>query len=52
MPIEKAIEWQSAFDRYGFFIVAALLFLPVGGSNIISLIVSPIVSALTGLFFK
>jgi len=51
MSIEKAYEWQQAFDRYGFFIVAACLFLPVGGSNIISLIVTPIVQFLSNLFF-
>ena len=51
MSVEKAYEWQKAFDRYGFFIVAACLFLPIGGSNIINLIVSPIVSALSKIFF-
>ena len=51
MSVEKSYEWQKAFDRYGFFIVAACLFLPVGGSNIINLIVSPIVSFLSNLFF-
>lgn len=51
MSVEKAYEWEKAFDRYGFFIVAACLFLPVGGSNIISLIVSPIVSWMTNLLF-
>lgn len=51
MSVEKSYEWQKAFDRYGFFIVAACLFLPIGGSNIINLIVSPIVSFLSNLFF-
>jgi len=51
MSVEKAYEWEQAFNRYGFFIVAACLFLPVGGSNIISLIVTPIVSSLIKLFF-
>lgn len=52
MSVERSVEWEQAFDRYGFFIVAACLFLPVGGSNIISLITSPVVSFLTNLFFK
>jgi len=51
MSVEKAYEWEQAFNRYGFFIVAACLFLPVGGSNIIDLIVSPIVSFLINIFF-
>jgi len=52
MPIEKAYEWEKAFERYGFFIVAACLFLPIGGSNIINIIVSPIVSFISNLFFN
>lgn len=44
LPQEKSVEWQKAFDQYGFVIIAVLLFLPVGGSNIISLIISPIIS--------
>ncbi|MFA7300771.1 MAG: site-2 protease family protein [Candidatus Shapirobacteria bacterium] len=51
MSVEKAYEWQKAFDRYGFFIVAACLFLPIGGSNIVNLIVSPVVFALSNIFF-
>ncbi len=51
MSVEKAYDWEKAFERYGFFIVAACLFLPIGGSNIINIIVSPIVSFLSHLFF-
>ena len=51
MPVEKAYEWEKAFERYGFFIVAACLFLPIGGSNIINIIVSPIVYYISNLFF-
>lgn len=43
LPVDTALQWEHAFDRYGFFLLAALLFLPVGGSNIISLILSPII---------
>ena len=51
MPVEKAYEWEKAFERYGFFIVAACLFLPIGSSNIINIIVSPIVYYISNLFF-
>lgn len=44
MPIEKAVEWEEVFERYGFFILAALLFLPVNGSNIISIVISPVIN--------
>lgn len=51
MSVEKAYEWEQAFEKYGYFIVAACLFLPVGGSNIISLIVTPIVTAIVSFLF-
>lgn len=41
LPPEKSIEWQKAFDRYGFFLLALLLILPFGSSNLISLLISP-----------
>lgn len=52
LPIDKAIEWEEVFQRYGFLILAALLFLPVGGSNIISLIISPIINIVLTLFLR
>jgi Zn-dependent protease len=51
LPIDTAVRWQEAFDRYGFFLVAILLFLPFAGSNLINLIVSPIVSLLVNLLY-
>ena len=44
LPVDKAVEWEEAFEKYGFFILAALLFLPIADSNIISLIISPIIN--------
>lgn len=50
LPERAAIEWEAAFSRYGFLLIAALLFLPVGGSNVINLIISPVIQfALTVL---
>jgi len=49
LPETQAAEWASTLDRYGFIILAALLFLPVGGSNIINLIISPIINFLLHL---
>lgn len=43
LPLDKAIEWQESFDKYGFFILALLLFLPFGNSNLISIIITPII---------
>ena len=44
LPEEHSIQWQQAFEQYGFVLLAVLLFLPVGGSNIINLIISPILN--------
>jgi Zn-dependent protease len=52
LPEEQSIEWQKAFDQYGFIILAVLLFLPIGGSNIISLIISPIISFLLTILVR
>jgi len=43
LPQDKSVQWQEAFDKYGFVLIIVLLFLPIGGSNIISLIISPII---------
>jgi len=44
LPTEKSIQWQEAFDRYGFILLIVLVFLPVGGSSIFQIILSPIVT--------
>jgi len=43
LPEEKSIQWQEAFDRYGFILLIVLVFLPIGGSSIFQIILSPIV---------
>jgi len=52
LPQEKSVEWAEAFDRYGSFLLIALIFLPIGGSNIVSLVISPIVNFILGLLFS
>jgi Zn-dependent protease len=49
LPEQQAVEWQSVFDQYGIFLLAILLFLPIGGSNIIGLVISPIINFLLHL---
>ena len=51
LPIETAQKWQEAFDRYGYFLIIILLFLPFAGSSLISFLVSPPVNLFTHLFF-
>ncbi|MEK7528024.1 MAG: site-2 protease family protein [Patescibacteria group bacterium] len=51
IPIESAIKWREAFDRYGYFLIAIFLFLPFAGGNLISFLVSPPVNFLYRLFF-
>jgi Zn-dependent protease len=49
LPEHQSIEWQQAFDQYGFILLAVLLFLPVGGSNMISIIITPVISFVLNL---
>lgn len=49
LPEDQSLEWEKALDRYGFLILIALLFLPVNGSNIINLIISPVINFLLRL---
>jgi len=49
LPEEQSLEWQKAFDQYGFVFLAVLLFLPIGGSNIVSIIISPVINFLMAL---
>jgi Zn-dependent protease len=51
LPIETARKWQDAFDRYGYFLIIILLFLPFAGSSLISFLISPPVNLLNHLFF-
>ena len=44
LPAEKSYQWQQAFDRYGFILLIVLVFLPIGGSSIFQIILSPIVN--------
>ncbi len=50
LPPEQSIEWDRAFARYGYYLLAVLLFLPIGGSNIVTLIISPIINFILRLF--
>lgn len=43
LPNETSQQWKEAFDKYGLFLIIILLFLPIGGSNIISLVIGPII---------
>ncbi len=43
LPEEESQKWGQAFDQYGVFLLALVLFLPFGGSNLINQIVTPVV---------
>lgn len=51
ISVESAIKWHEAFDRYGYFLIALLLFLPFAGGNLVSFLVTPPVTFLYHLFF-
>jgi len=44
LSVDSALKWEEAFNRYGYLLLAALLFLPIGSSNLISLIITPIIN--------
>ena len=46
LPEQSSLQWQQAFDQYGFILLIVMLLLPIGGSNIINLIISPILDFL------
>lgn len=46
LPLEKSQEWENSLSQYGPFLLLLLVFLPINGSNIISLIISPIINFL------
>lgn len=43
LPNDQYLEWRRAFEQYGYLILALLLFLPFSNSNLINLIISPII---------
>jgi Zn-dependent protease len=49
LPEAQSVNWQQAFDQYGTILLLVLIFLPINGSNIISLVMMPIVSFLLKL---
>lgn len=49
LPVEKSIQWQEIFDRYGFILLIILVFLPIGGSSLFQIILSPIVNLVLSL---
>jgi Zn-dependent protease len=51
LPVESSIDWSESLDRYGQLILILLFILPIGGGNILSLILSPPTSLLLHLLF-
>ena len=51
LPIESSLNWEENLGRYGQLILIFLFILPIGGSNILSLLLSPPTSFLLHLLF-
>jgi len=49
LPVDKSLQWQETFDRYGFILLIILVFLPIGGAPIFQTIMSPIVKFILSL---
>ncbi|MEI8068026.1 MAG: site-2 protease family protein [Candidatus Shapirobacteria bacterium] len=46
LPQETADKWEEAFSKYGLILLLAFLFLPIGGSTLVSIIMGPVVKAI------
>ncbi len=44
LPVDTAAKWESELTGYGPFLLILLFFLPINGSNLIVLIISPIIN--------
>ncbi len=44
LPVDTATKWEGELTAYGPFLLILLFFLPINGSNLIVLIISPIVN--------
>ena len=49
LPVDTATQWQEEITRFGPIILIALIFLPFAGGNLISLIISPVITGLLKL---
>lgn len=50
LPSDVSNQWEDSLNKYGPFILIALVFLPLpGGANIISLIITPILNFIFGI---
>lgn len=50
LPSETSALWEDSLNRYGPFILLALVFLPLpGGNNIINMVMSPVLNFIFGI---
>lgn len=50
LPAKEARVWDTVLNRYGLIILLFLIFPIFGGNSIISLVISPIINTLVGLY--
>lgn len=43
LPEKQSYEWQEALEKYGYILLLALIFLPMGNGSLLNTILSPIV---------
>lgn len=51
LPLESSLNWEESLSRYGQLILIFLFILPIGSSNILSLLLSPPTTFLLHLLF-
>lgn len=52
LPENQSSEWQLAFEKYGSYILILLLFLPFGGSNLVGILISPVIKLFLSLLLS
>lgn len=49
LPTDVSVEWEDAFNRYGTILLLIFLFLPIGNSTLVSIVISPIIRQILNL---
>jgi Zn-dependent protease len=49
LPESLSDQWRDALERYGTILLLIFLFLPIGGSSLVSIVISPIIKSVLNL---
>ncbi|HEX8923609.1 MAG TPA: site-2 protease family protein [Patescibacteria group bacterium] len=49
LPADKSYEWEKIFDQYGLLFLILFLFIPFGGSTLVSMVLTPVTQFILSL---